>query len=144
MKNSRQKAVSSRKWKNVGRRVRPLAETRRPLDYYCLRPSAYCLLPSAFCLLSRGRLLAVGLPALALAVRLLVGMWGGVFLRALAVEVAFDCVEDAVDELRGLVGGEAAGDLQRLVDGDGAWRRLVEELVDGHAQDVAVNDGHAR
>ncbi|MCA1616036.1 MAG: hypothetical protein LC800_18435 [Acidobacteria bacterium] len=32
----------------------------------------------------------------------------GVGLRALAVEVALDGVEDAVDELRGLVGGESS------------------------------------
>jgi hypothetical protein len=66
------------------------------------------------------------------------------FLRMLLVQVSLDGVEDAVDELRRLVGGEAPGDFERFVDGDGARRRLVQELVDGQPQDIAIDDGHTR
>src|SRR5829696_5227301 len=122
--------------KNKRRRAGPPAGTRRLLDYYddCLLTTGYFAV--AFGLLVAAVALGAGL--------LLLGVADGVFLRALAVEVALDGVEDAVDELRGLVGREAARDLQRLVDGDRARRLLVEELVDGHAQDVPVHDGHAR
>src|SRR5438874_1514390 len=48
-------------------------------------------------------------------------------------------VEDAVDELRRLLRAEFLGDLDGLVDDDQLRRvRLVQELVDGHADDVAV------
>src|SRR5436305_3041562 len=67
-----------------------------------------------------------------------------VFLWMLFVEVALDGIEDAVDELCGFVGREATGDFERFVDGDGARRRLMQEFIDGEAQDVAINDSHAR
>src|SRR5262249_49754855 len=67
-----------------------------------------------------------------------------VSLWLLFVEVALDGVEDAVDELCGFVGREAASDFERLVDGYGARRRFVEKLVHCQAQNIAIDDGHAR
>src|SRR5688572_488472 len=66
-----------------------------------------------------------------------------VLLRLLLVEVAFDGVENAVDKLRSFVSGKTARNLEGFVDCDGARRRLVKKFVDGEAQDVAIDDGHA-
>ena len=66
-----------------------------------------------------------------------------ILLRLLFVEVAFDGVENAVDELGRFVSREAARDLECFVDSDSAWRRLVQKFVDGEAQDIAIDDGHA-
>src|SRR5260221_5637325 len=66
--------------------------------------------------------------------------------RSRAEIVAFqNAVEDAVDELRRLIRAEFLGDLDGLIDDDELRRIvLVEELVNGHTHDVAVDDGHAR
>ena len=66
-----------------------------------------------------------------------------VLLRLLLVEVAFNRVEDSVDKLGGFVGGETAGDFQGFVNCDRAWRWFVEKLVNGQAQDIAIDYGHA-
>src|SRR4029079_15334818 len=57
--------------------------------------------------------------------------------------VAHDGAEDAVDELRGLVGGEVADQGQRLADGDGVGYVVdVQQLEDTQSQHVAVDGGH--
>src|SRR5208282_6624607 len=62
----------------------------------------------------------------------------------LRLEFAGDGVEDSVDELDGLGGGEAAGDLQRFVDDDGARGfGEAEEFGYAGAQDVAIDGCHA-
>lgn len=48
-----------------------------------------------------------------------------VLLWLLLVKIAFNGIEDAVDELSGFVSGETACDLKRFVDRNGAGRRLV-------------------
>ena len=65
-------------------------------------------------------------------------------LRLLLVEISLDGIEYAVDELRGFVSREATRDLERFIDCYGAWCRFVKKLVDGEAQDVAIDDRHAR
>src|SRR5205085_11264924 len=59
--------------------------------------------------------------------------------------VAFENpVEYAVDELRRLLRAEFLGDLDGLVDDDQLRRvALVQEFVDRHADDVAVDHRHA-
>src|SRR5262249_3963157 len=53
-------------------------------------------------------------------------------------------VQDAIDELRRLLRAELLGDLDGLVDDDQLRRvGLVQELVDRHADDVAVDHRHA-
>src|SRR5438132_3674045 len=60
--------------------------------------------------------------------------------------VAFqDAIQDPVDELRRLLRAEFLGDLDGLIDDDQLWRvGLVQELVDGHADDVAIDHRHPR
>src|ERR1700686_2288157 len=53
-------------------------------------------------------------------------------------------VEDSVDELRRFVVAELLGDLDRFVDDDElGGAALVQELVNRHPDDVAVDVGHA-
>src|SRR5215213_918851 len=65
-----------------------------------------------------------------------------VSLRLLFVEVTFYGIENTVDELSSLVSREPARDFECFVNCDGARSRLVQEFVDGEAQDVAVYNGH--
>src|SRR5687767_7749721 len=85
------------------------------------RPASFCILRSAFC------------------IRISSVLWTGEI-------VPFQYpVEDAVDELAGLLRAELFRDLDGLVDDHELGRvRLVEKLVDGHADDVAIDGGHAR
>src|SRR5687768_14577460 len=57
-------------------------------------------------------------------------------------EVELDGVEDAVDELGGFEGGEAAGYLKGFVYDDCVRCVLVEEFINGQAENVAVDHGH--
>src|SRR5262245_20699329 len=60
------------------------------------------------------------------------------------LEAPLDGVQDAVDELSGLLAPEALGDLDGLVDDHGGrGLGLVEELVDGDTEDVAVHRRHS-
>src|ERR1051326_5041916 len=59
-------------------------------------------------------------------------------------EIAFDGVENSVDELRRFVRGKAAGNFQGLVDRNGARRGLVQEFVNSQAQDLAIDQRHPR
>ena len=58
----------------------------------------------------------------------------------LLVQVALDGIEDAIDELRCFVGGKAAGDLKRFVDGDGAGRRESRQPAPPGMQRIACSD----
>jgi hypothetical protein len=63
---------------------------------------------------------------------------------ALVLQILADAVEDAVDERPRVRGRVALAELDRLVDHDLRRHvRAVLELVDRHAQDVAVDRGHA-
>src|SRR6266404_7824531 len=65
-------------------------------------------------------------------------------LRLLLIQIALDGVEDAVDELGGFVSREAAGNFESFVDGDGARCRLVQKLINGKPQNIAIDDRHTR
>ena len=52
-------------------------------------------------------------------------------------------VEDSVDEGESFFFGIAAGHFEGFVDDDGGGSSEVAHFVDGHAEDVAVDDGHA-
>jgi hypothetical protein len=59
-------------------------------------------------------------------------------------KVFANAIQHAVDELDRTPSRKAPRHLQRLVDhGSGGSFRVVEEFVQGHAQDVAVNGCHA-
>src|SRR5690348_14014226 len=59
-------------------------------------------------------------------------------------QLLVDAVEDAVDEAARLPRAELLGDLDGLVDGHlGRYLILIQELVHGQAQDVAVDHRHA-
>src|SRR5882724_7741767 len=61
-----------------------------------------------------------------------------------AQEFAFDLVENAVDELAAVLGGEFFGDVHGLIDADdGRDVVAVEHFVNGEAEDVAVHGGDA-
>jgi hypothetical protein len=56
----------------------------------------------------------------------------------------FDKVENAVHEYARLFGGKGLRDLDRFVDDDRDRRaRIVDQLVGAHAQQIAVERGHA-
>src|SRR5215470_4728976 len=58
-------------------------------------------------------------------------------------ELLVNAVEDAVDETARLPGAELLRDLDGLVDGDlGRDLALLEQLVHGEPQDVAIDDRH--
>ena len=61
-----------------------------------------------------------------------------------SVHVCGDAAQNAVDKARGLVGAKGLGKLHGLIDGHGHRDVvLLDHLVEGKAQDVAVHDGHA-
>jgi hypothetical protein len=57
--------------------------------------------------------------------------------------VLADRLDDAVDVPAGVLGGQALGELDDLVDDDRRGGRLVGQLVRPEAQHVAVDDRHA-
>ena len=74
------------------------------------------------------------------------GMKLGVARRAnlLCDQAAGDGVQDAVEEVDGLGTGVAAADFEGLVDDDGKGRALeAKQLGYGHAQQIAIDGGHA-
>src|SRR5207237_2602610 len=60
------------------------------------------------------------------------------------IQIAFDGVENSVDELCGLVRGKATSDFEGLVYRDGARRGFVQEFIDSETQHVAIHQRHAR
>ncbi|MND00347.1 hypothetical protein D3C83_189260 [compost metagenome] len=64
-------------------------------------------------------------------------------MRLLLVEVSLYGIKNAVDELSGLVGRKATSDFEGFINRDRAWSWFVKKLVNGEAEDVAINDCHA-
>src|SRR5262245_22300737 len=69
---------------------------------------------------------------------------GGHLLRRVIIQVAFDGVEQAIDKLSCVTGREAAGDFECFVDRH-RFRvcGLVDEFIDRHPQQIAVDDRHS-
>ena len=61
-------------------------------------------------------------------------------LRLFLIEIAFDGVQNAVDELGSFEGRKAAGDFERFVDGHGARSGFVKKFVNGEPEDVAIDE----
>src|ERR1044071_4546704 len=61
-----------------------------------------------------------------------------------AQEFALDLVEDAIDELAAVLGGEFFGDVNRFIDAhDRGDVFAVEHFVHAETKDVAAHDGEA-
>src|SRR5688572_363172 len=72
-----------------------------------------------------------------------IGPWGPGEPPGIIAELLTDAAEHAVDEAAGVVGGIALGQVDRLADGDAEGDvGPPAELIDGDAQEVAVDDRH--